>query len=83
MVHKNSTFGITVVTACRNAAGSPDFALTEVRVTPAEYADSVYYDRVEECLAAVDYEAPWVHFDDREAPHFLIPAVNQYLNLPA
>jgi hypothetical protein len=83
MAHRNRPFRITVVTACRNGAGSPDFALTEVRVTPAEYADGVHYDRAEERLAAAGYEAPWVHFDDREAPRFLIPAVKQYLNLPA
>jgi hypothetical protein len=83
MVHKNSAFAITVVTACRNAAGSPDFALTEVQVTPAEYANGVHYELVEERLAEAGYEKPWVHFDDREAPGFLIPAVKQYLNLPA
>ena len=72
-----------MITARRYAAGSPDFALTVVQVTPAQFANGVHDDCVEERLAAVGYEKPWVHFDDREAPGFLILAVKQYLNLPA
>jgi hypothetical protein len=83
MANRNRPFTVTVVTACRNAAGSPDFALTVVRVTPAEFANGVHYDLVEERLAEAGYEKPWVHFDDHEAPRFLIPAVKQYLGLPA
>jgi hypothetical protein len=72
-----------VITACRTAAGLPDFALTAVQVTPAEFANGVHDDRAEERRAAAGYEGPWVHFDDREAPRFLLPAVKRYLNLPA
>ena len=72
-----------MITACRYAAGSPDFALTVVQVTPAEFANGVHDDRVEERLAEAGYEKPWVPFDDREAPGFLIPAVKQHFNLPA
>jgi hypothetical protein len=54
-----------------------------VQVTTAEYANGVHDDLVEERLAVAGYEKPWVHVDDREAPRFLIPAVKQYLTLPA
>jgi len=83
MVHKNSAFAVTVVTACRNAAGSPDFARTVVQVTPAEFANGVHDDRVEERLAQAGYEKPSVHSDERQAPGLLIPAVKQYIGLPA
>ena len=38
---------LTVVTACLNAGGTPDFALTEVEVTHAEYANGVHCDLAE------------------------------------
>jgi hypothetical protein len=72
-----------VITTCRYAAGSPDCALTVVQVTPAEFANGVHDDRVEERLAEAGYKKPWVHFDDPKAPGFLIPAVKQYIGLPA
>jgi hypothetical protein len=83
MAHRDRPFHITVATACRNATGSPDFALTEVQVTAAEYADRVHYDRVAERLGEAGYEAPWVQFDADEVPRFLVPAVKQYLNVLA
>ncbi len=70
---------IAVVTACVNANGAPDFALTTIAVTYEEYANGVHYELVEERLRDDDYEAPFVHFDAIEAPSFLHPAVRQYL----
>ena len=73
---------VTVISAVMNASGLPDFALTEVEVTPDEAANGVQYDRVKERLVADGYEEPFVHFAGCEAPNFLIPAVRQYLGLP-
>ena len=73
---------VTVISAVMNASGLPDFALTEVEVTPDEAANGVQYDRVEEHLVADGYEEPFVHFAGRESPDFLVPAVRQYLGLP-
>jgi hypothetical protein len=74
---------IAVVTACTNAAGLPDFTLTTVAVTHAEYEDGVHYDRVAERLTENGYDAPFVHFDAGDAPDFLFPAVKQYLGVSA
>ena len=70
---------LTVATACLNAGGTPDFALTEVEVTHAEYANGVHCDLAEERLIAAGYEEPFLHFDEEDAPEFLVPAVRQYL----
>ena len=72
---------LTVVTACLNADGVPDFALTEVEVTADEYADGVHCDLAEERLAAAGFEEPFLHFDELDAPNFLVPAVRHYLGL--
>jgi hypothetical protein len=69
---------LTVVTACLNATGMPDFALTEVEITHEEYANGVHCDRVEEQLRQHGYDEPFLHFD-LDAPPFLVPAVKQYL----
>src|SRR5579859_6577325 len=73
---------ITVVTACMCASGDPDFALTVVEVTHEEYENGVHYDLVEERLQDGHYDEPYVHFDQFEAPPFLIPAVQKFLGLP-
>ena len=73
---------VTIVSAVMNASGLPDFALTEVEVTPDESANGVQYERVEERLVADGYEEPFVHYAGSEAPDFLVPAVRQYLGLP-
>ena len=72
---------LTVVTACLNAGGTPDFALTEVEVTHAEYANGVHCDLAEQRLVAAGYEEPFLHFDEEDAPVFLVPAVRQYLGV--
>jgi len=70
---------ITVVSAVMRADGLPDFAMTQVEVTPEEYENGVHYLLVEESLAERGYDEPFLHFDEREAPSFLHPAVKAYL----
>ena len=70
---------LTVVTACLNAGGTPDFALTEVEVTHAEYANGVHCDLAEQRLVAAGYEEPFLHFDELDGLGFLVPAVRRYL----
>lgn len=70
---------LTVVTACVSNDGTPAFALNTVEVTHDEYENGVHYDLVEDQLADAHYDEPMVHFDEADAPYFLIPAVRQYL----
>jgi hypothetical protein len=70
---------LTVVSACINAAGQPDFALSEVLIPVGGPDWDVFYDHLEEDLRERGYECPFVHFDETEAPPFLIPAVRRYL----
>ena len=79
MPHWQGKRKLAVVTACVRADGTPDFALTEVEVTAEEYADGVHYDLTEERLKEDGFEEPFVHFDEDEAPGFLLPAVRQYV----
>ena len=73
---------LPVVSACLNAAGLPDLALTEVEVTHDEYADGVHCELVEDRLVAAGYEEPFLHFDDGTAARLLVPLVRQYLDQP-
>jgi hypothetical protein len=81
MAHPNEKRRVTIVTACMTAAGSPTFVLNEVEVTQEDYENGVHYYLAEADLLVAGYEEPYVHFDDREAPPFLIPAVKQHLGL--
>ncbi len=74
---------ITVVTACMRSDGLPDFALSQVEVTQEEAENGIHYDRVEAKLLQAGYEELFVHFDQDEAPLFLLPAVQEYLGLVA
>jgi hypothetical protein len=76
-------FRIAVVSACMSCEGTPTFMLYEVEVTRDEYDNGVHYSLVEAHLADDGYEEPYVHFDERESPPFLLPAVREYLGLPA
>jgi hypothetical protein len=69
---------MTIVSACINGAGQPDFALSIVTVRPDDPC-GVDYDALEDDLRERGYECPFVHFDETDAPAFLIPAVKQYL----
>jgi len=70
---------IAVVTACRNKQGCPEFVLNHATVTPAEADNGIHYYLVEADLFLAGYEEPFLHFDEREAPPFLHPAVRQHL----
>ena len=72
---------VTVVSAGMNQNGSPDFVLNEVEVDEDEYANGIHYDLADELLADAGYEEPYIHWDDHEAPDFLIPAVRQHLGI--
>jgi hypothetical protein len=73
---------VAIVTACMTRDGVPTFALTEVTVTAEEAANGVHYWLAEGQLVEEGYDEPFVHFDAREAPPFLHPAVRQYLGRP-
>jgi hypothetical protein len=81
MDQPQSKIRLAVVTACTRSDGLPDFALNDVQVTKEEYENGVHYDLVEELLIEQEYEEPFVHFDQRDAPAFLLPAVRQYLGI--
>ena len=81
MLEGKSKGTVAVVTACMTRDGLPDFALTEVEVTPEEFDNGVHFYLVEARLSEGGYEEPFVHFDDQEAPAFPIPAVRQYHGL--
>ncbi len=70
---------ITVVSACMTAAGTPEFVLNQVEVTDEEIENGIHYYLVESLLLQASYEEPFVHFDENEAPAFLIPAVQGQL----
>ena len=72
---------ITIVSACMNANGCPDFALNVVEVTQEQIDNGIHYYLAEAELLQSGYEEPFVHFDEGEAPRFLHPAVRQYLGL--
>src|SRR5262245_46491190 len=69
-----------VVTACMTRQGTPAFVLTRVAVTEDEIQNGVQYALTESQLFIDGYEEPFVHFDQDEAPSFLIPAVREQTN---
>ena len=48
-------------------------------MTQAEYEEGVHYDLAVDNLTEQGYDSPFVHFDEFDAPDFLIPAVQSYL----
>jgi hypothetical protein len=72
---------VTMVTACMNADGMSDFAVTTVAVTEEEAANGRHYELAEIQLLQSGKEEPFVHFSDSERPEFLLPAVCAYLGL--
>ena len=79
MPDRSSSRPISVVTACMNSSGLPEFALTTVEVTQEEQENGVHYYLVEADLLEAGYEEPFVHFDEMEAPPFLHAAVRRHL----
>jgi hypothetical protein len=71
---------ITVVTAYMRQDGIPDFKLYEVEVSHEEYENGIHYYLAEAVLLQSGFDEPFVHFDEFEAPPFLLPAVRQHLN---
>ena len=72
---------VTVVTACMRADGLPGFAVTRVEVTREEYEEGIHYYLAAADLLEAGYDEPFVHFDEGEAPPFLLPAVTEHLGL--
>ena len=72
---------LAVATACMGRDGVPTFAYTEVEVTLEEYRNGAHLDLVEQRLADGRCDEPYVHFDDIDAPPFLIGAVRAHLGL--
>jgi hypothetical protein len=74
---------ITVVSACMTVAGMPTFSLNQVEVSHEEYENGVHYGLAEVQLMDQGCEEPYVHFDEFEAPAFLLPAVTSQVGGPA
>ena len=74
---------IAVVSACMNANGLPEFVRNEVAVTEEEHGDGLHYVLVEDLLLEQGHEEPFVHFDQFEAPDFLLQATLRPTNQPA
>lgn len=79
MSYRGGTRPVAVVSACMRSDGLPDFALTEVEVTPEQAENGIHYYLVEAHLLEAGYEEPFVHFEESEAPAFLFPVIKQYL----
>lgn len=72
---------IAVVSAVMKKDGHPDFVLNEVFATQEEIDNGLHYYFVEAELLQAGFEEPFVHFDQRESPSFLHPAVREYLGI--
>src|SRR4051812_2768926 len=70
---------VVVVSACMRADGTPAFALNSVEVTRDEAENGIHYYLAEAELLEAGFEEPFVHFDETEAPPFLVPAVTEHL----
>jgi hypothetical protein len=70
-----ATYVRSVVTACMTRQGTPTFVLTSVAVTEEELRNGIQYDLADSQLLIDGYEEPFVHFDQDEAPPFLLPGV--------
>jgi hypothetical protein len=79
MAQSEDTRLITVVSACMTASGTPTFVLNQVEVTAEQVENGIHYYLVEAQLLQDGYEEPFVHFDENEAPAFLIPALQGQL----
>jgi hypothetical protein len=79
MPHWQGKLKIEVVTTYMRPDGVPDFTINQVEVTEDEHANGVHYELVEAILAEAGFEEPLIHFDQLEAPPFLVAAVKQYL----
>ena len=76
---ETATRPITIVTACMRSDGLPHFAMTEVTATQEQIDNGIHYYLAESELLMQGLEEPFVHFDQNEAPSFLLPAVRRHL----
>ena len=74
---------ITIVSAVMRRDGLPDFVVTQVEVTQAECDVGIHLYLAEADLLEAGFEEPFVHFPEGERPPFLLPAVQEYLNVAA
>lgn len=63
---------IKCVVACHNASGSPDFYFCIVNCMEPEYDLGVHYDVAESSAKEQGYEGPFVVFDEKECPDWLL-----------
>jgi hypothetical protein len=62
---------IRVVLACHNASGAPDFTFVQVKCTPDAVAEGEHYETAKNWALAMDYEGPFVCFDENDGPAWL------------
>jgi hypothetical protein len=79
MPHPEGQRSVTLVSAVMRRDGLPTFAVTQVAVTPDEYANGIHLYLAEADLLEAGFEEPFVHFPSDEAPPFLLAAVREYL----
>ncbi len=72
MNSSEATRRVLIVSAVMNAAGLPDFALTQFDVTVEEEENGAHFWLAEQELLARGYEEPFVHFGEGERPDFLL-----------
>ena len=72
---------MTIVSACTNANGSPELVMTEVMVTMEQVENGIHYYLAEADLIEAGYEEPFVHFDQDEAPVFLLVGLKLHVGL--
>ena len=70
---------VKVAVACRNANGGPDFYITTVFVSQADYDLGEHYDLAEEKAEKAGYEGPFLSYDDSEHDS-IISAAQQLQN---
>ena len=83
MPHQDEKRPITIVSAVIRQDGLPDFAVTQVEVTQAEFEVGIHLYLAEADLLEAGFEEPFVHFPQGKGPPFLLPAVQEYLNVAA
>lgn len=62
---------VTVAVAATNAAGIPDFYITDVGVTDMDYTDGVHYDVAKDYARKHGFEGDMVAFDNYDAPELI------------
>lgn len=71
---------ITVVAACVKA-GKPALVLNEVTTDQARIEEGYHIRVTRNKLEREGYEAPFLMWDEHDAPPFLIPGIRAHLNI--